>query len=166
MQSSNYVPGVSGWKIDPASGAFEMASDRVAVVGTDPKATYSGRSQPKEPNPFVVIDGAVYISQAEVERASITGAKIADMWSVKMQVNAQGQYMAAGIGPGIQEKQPTEFEKALAKGAGAVLEFLARAISDTQLGAELKGRAPSSIAELVRDAIRDEIRLGGLLHRN
>ncbi|KAA0983310.1 DUF1983 domain-containing protein [Pseudomonas sp. ANT_J28] len=171
MQSTDYVPGVSGWKIDPASGAFEMASDRVAVVGTDPKAIYTGRSRPKEPNPFVVIDGVTYISQAEVERASIASLNNHHMWSVKMQITQDGKYVAAGVGLDSQFlvsaekfaiKEPGEFEKARGKWADAVLEFIGNIIKDTDLGATLS----SPIADQVRDVIRAEIKPGGLLHRN
>jgi hypothetical protein len=103
MQSSNYVPGVSGWKIDPASGAFEMASDQVAVVGTDLKAIYSGKSQPKEPKPFVVIDGVTYISQALIQgsAAKVVADNIASMWSVKLHSTADGRYVATGAGVGV-----------------------------------------------------------------
>lgn len=176
MQSTNYVPGVSGWKLSKCGSLEIEGVVRVAgiALAEPPKCiivdglTYVRRAEQinSEQKPFIVVNGMTCISEAEVERALIAGAKISDLWSVKMQINAQGQYVAAGIGLGIQEKQPTEFEKALAKGASALLEFLARTISDTQLRAELKGRAPSSIAEQVRDAIRAEIRPGGLLHRN
>ncbi|RON05148.1 DUF1983 domain-containing protein [Pseudomonas brassicacearum] len=177
MQSSNYVPGVSGWKIDPASGAFEMASDRVAVVGTDPKAIYSGKSQPKEPKPFVVVDGATYISQAEVVRVSVAAHKIGGHYSVKLRTTEDGKvYMAGMASPLISQfivsadrfaiTPPTEFEEAPARGAGAVMDLLAGKICDTQLGADLKSGRITAIADQVRDVIRSEMRPGGLLHRN
>jgi len=171
MQSENYVPGVSGWKIDLTSGVFELADETVKITGADPKAVYCGKSRPKVPTPFVVIDGVTYISQAEVERASITGAKIADVWSVKMQATSGGQYVAAGIGLGHQHlfsadefaiKEPSELEKARGKGAGAALDFIASAIEKTDIGKGLS--AP--IADQVREVIRAEIKPGGLLHRN
>jgi hypothetical protein len=167
MQSSDYVPGVSGWKIEKRSVEINGGPWGPICIGDLSKssAPESDAVEPP-PKPFIVVDGVTYISQAEVERASIAGSKIADMWSVKLQVGAQGQYVAAGLGLGGQEKQQTDFDKALAKGADAVFELLAQMISDTQLGAELKGCAPSSIADQVRDAIRAEIRPGGLLHRN
>lgn len=159
MQSENYVPGVSGWKLHKENGEIELnGMARVAGL-TDEVST---------PKPFIEIDGVTYISQALIQgsAAKAVADKIASMWSVKLQANGQGQYVAAGIGLGAQEKESTDFDKVVSKGADAVLEFLARAIAGTRLAAELKAAAPASIAEQVRDAIRTEIRPGGLLHRN
>ena len=173
MQSSDYVPGVSGWKIDPDSGEFEMNSDKVTARGHSPNATYDSRSQPRtaeKAEPFLLINGVDYISQAEVERASIASLKNHHIWSVKMQVTQDGGYVAAGIGPGTQFlvsadefviKEPREFEKAQKSGAGAVLEFFIGIIKNTDLGKTFS----SPIADQVREIIRAEIKPGGLLHR-
>ncbi|MFW9088182.1 phage tail tip fiber protein [Pseudomonas sp. P2758] len=174
MQSSDYVPGVSGWKIDKNLMEFNGGPWGPTYIGDLGKApAVESDAVESSPKPFIVVDGATYISQAEVERASITKAQIRDMWSLKMQVNDHGQYVTAGIGLGIESqflasaekfaiKEPTDFEKALAKGAGAVLELLASSIKDTDLGADFL----TPIADQVRDVIRDEIKPGGLLHRN
>lgn len=44
MQSADYVPGVSGWKIDPTTGGFEAHSRSGSVEGCAPNARYSGVS--------------------------------------------------------------------------------------------------------------------------
>lgn len=47
MQSDNYVPGVSGWKIDPNTGNFELNSEKVSAFGTSQDAIYSSVSRPR-----------------------------------------------------------------------------------------------------------------------
>ena len=91
MQSHNFKPGVSGWKLHK-NGAFEFHSSG------DPCLASLGKKE--QPKPFVVVDGVTYISEAEVERGSITNAKIGDSWSIKMELR-DGQYFAAGIGLGV-----------------------------------------------------------------
>ena len=110
MQSHNYVPGVSGWKIDQ-SGRLELNDGNRRVIASMIMVTTAGpgltndqaaesitaavteeiqaRAQADaasasrigtlastiNPKPFIVVDGVTYISEAEVERASITKAK-------------------------------------------------------------------------------------------
>ncbi|WP_085708293.1 MULTISPECIES: DUF1983 domain-containing protein [unclassified Pseudomonas] len=71
--------------------------------------------------PFVVVNGTTYLNEAFIKDGSVD-SKIASNWSVKMQVTANGQYVAAGIG--------------------------------------------LSLAAQVKDVIRTELRPGGLLHRS
>ncbi|WP_256583444.1 DUF1983 domain-containing protein [Pseudomonas sp. MPR-ANC1] len=95
--------------------------------------------------PFVVVDGTTYLNAALIKESTIARAKIASNWSVKMQVTADGQYVAAGIGLGFPSqflvsadrfaiKELSEFERAQAKGASAVLDLLAGIIGDINLG--------------------------------
>ena len=143
MQSANYVPGVSGWKINIRTGEFEMADGVHVVEGRDPNLHLSMRlpmlTEAPEAKPFLVSS---------------------DRFAVKVEKNGNGDVVCAGIGQGL-----SEFEKAEAKGAGAVLDYICAAICDTQLGQELKSRT-NELSESVRQILRQELRPGGLLHRH
>lgn len=113
MQSTDYVPGVSGWKIDPNSGEFELNSDKVTARGHSPNATYDSRPRPRvadKVEPFIVVDGVIYIRQAEVDEARIPKSKIASEWSVKVQL-LNGRYVASGIGLGIASQSQVDADK-------------------------------------------------------
>lgn len=141
MQSADYVPGVSGWKINTATGEFEVNSDAVSVSGVDPNARYCGRSQ------------------AMIDQCVIDSAR----WAVKLERNGNGQYVAAGIGLGV-----SEFEKARAKGVGAVLDFICETVGRSALASSLRDEIDakeSSLHDAVREVIRKETRPGGMLYR-
>lgn len=53
--------------------------------------------------PFIVVDGTTYLSEAFIKDCTITSGKIASNWSVKMQANAQGKYIA-GLGLGYPSR--------------------------------------------------------------
>lgn len=110
---------VAGTRISIKNGAMTVTRDGVVQI----KIGNLDHAEPERPQPLKVEGDQVCISQAEVERGSIANAKTGDMWSVKMQVNARGQYVAAGIGLGIE------------------------------------------LASEVRDILRKELQLGGNLHR-
>lgn len=159
MQSADYVPGVSGWKINTATGEFEVNSDAVSVSGVDPNARYCGRSQAMSAESFIVHGGKVYISQAMIDQCVIDPAR----WAVKLERNGNGQYVAAGIGLGV-----SEFEKARAKGAGAVLDFICETVGRSALASSLRDEIDakeSSLHDAVREVIRKETRPGGMLYR-
>ena len=134
MQSADYVPGISGWKIDN-SGKLVLNDGRVRVTAknvmvttagpgmTNDQAaesiresiahevqarrqadetldTYIGVMECRLPEPFIVVDGVTYISQAEVDSGFVPKAKLSDSYSVKMELR-DGQYFAAGIGLGV-----------------------------------------------------------------
>ncbi|MDH0745749.1 DUF1983 domain-containing protein [Pseudomonas sp. GD03842] len=90
MQSENYVPGVSGWKIDTVTGAFELHSDLNSVRGTDADAVYCGRSRDGKPIPVVLTNGE--LSQAP-QMVTITAAEWAE-WD--MPANALERYKLIG----------------------------------------------------------------------
>lgn len=108
-------------------------------------------------------------------------------WSISLEQNGSGQYVAAGIGLGT-----SEFEQARAKGPDAVLRYLSEEISSSKLAADLRrsvddGNSDLAVAlaeagkmklekaaskdrerameEVVRDVLRKEILPGGLLSR-
>ncbi|QHD05521.1 phage tail tip fiber protein [Pseudomonas sp. R76] len=171
IQSSNYVPGVSGWKIDTDTGSFELASDRVTVSGVDPKAVYCGKSRKESHKPFIVVDGVIYISQASIEDASIAKAKIGNEWSVRICVTPDGEKYAAGLGLGVHPEclvQPDRFD-INGLDASKILEMLAGKISKTELCRQVLANSDqlgSSFAEQVKDLLRKELMPGGLLHRS
>ncbi|MCU1782869.1 DUF1983 domain-containing protein [Pseudomonas sp. 13B_2.1_Bac1] len=53
------------------------------------------------PSPFVVADGKVYFRDDLVKEASIAKAKVANAWSVRVELSPTGQPYAAGFGIGI-----------------------------------------------------------------
>lgn len=68
MQSHDYVPGVSGWKIDPTTGAFELCSNQVTVSGFDPRATYSSKPMDEANEPYIIEGGKMYINGAALDK--------------------------------------------------------------------------------------------------
>lgn len=162
MQSCNYVPGVSGWKMH-RDGQIELAGT-VRVITNQPAA--------ESPAPFIVVDGVTYLSEAEVERATVTNAKIEPQWSIKLEVR-DGQYIAGGIGLesqfmvsadkfAIKDEQPkSEIEQAISEGnAQKILDLIAGSISESDLGENL-----NTFNDYVRRVLRDELRPGGMLYR-
>jgi hypothetical protein len=159
MQSADYVPGVSGWKIDTATGEFEAHSKSVSVSGVDPDARYCGRSRQVETEPFIAHEGKVCISQTMTSQFVIDPGR----WSVKLERNGNGQYVAAGIGLGV-----SEFEQARAKGARAVLDFISGSIERSDLAQSLLDeieRHERRQHEAIREVIRKENQPGGMLYR-
>ena len=166
MQSKNYVPDVSGWKLHK--------DGRLEIDGVTRVSGLTGATEPAPP-PFVIVDGVTYFSQAAIDEAALK-AKTSSDWRVTLQVNSQGQYAAAGIGIGLDphlfvsaEKFKTtpvsEFDAAMAKGAGAVLDLVSSRIRDSELGASLKAGTADHIGSQVRAVLRAELRPGGLLYR-
>ncbi|AZC19557.1 hypothetical protein [Pseudomonas sp. CMR5c] len=78
MQSHDYVPGVSGWKIDPTTGAFELCSNQLTVSGFDPRATYCQKPQAEADEVFVVVDGKMYINRAAIDHSLVTNIRITE----------------------------------------------------------------------------------------
>ncbi|QQX60928.1 hypothetical protein [Pseudomonas chlororaphis] len=101
----------------------------------DRLAEIESGSASDQPKPFIVIDGVTYISEAEVERASIASAKLGDDWKVKT-VLLNGKYVATGIGLGV----------------------------DSQFLASADKFALKTPSDLIRDVLRAELRPGGILH--
>lgn len=170
MQSKDYVPGVSGWKIHK-DGRLEI-SGYVRADTSQPEADSA--------KPFIVVDDVIYISAAEVKRAAVTRAELTPTWSVKMAVKEEGEYFASGIGLGlslggvvtyldklaVKKEQPkSETEQAIAdRNAAQILDMLVGQISETELGKSLAAER-DPFAERVLVVLRDELRPGGLLHR-
>ncbi|MEW9840515.1 hypothetical protein [Pseudomonas juntendi] len=82
-------------------------------------------------SPFAVIDGRVFMPQATIKDAAIDPARI----SVKVAMNEQGQYVAAGFGVDVQDaEQPKAFS------ADDLLNQISAQISESKLGTALAER--------------------------
>lgn len=118
IQSSDYVPGVSGWKID-GNGRLELNDGNRRVIAkmlmvttagpgmTNDQAQASiteslraevaaGCSEEKSDTPFAVKGDQVILTQAFID-----AGKISPVLGVRTSVNAAGQTVFAGIGAGL-----------------------------------------------------------------
>lgn len=106
------------------------------------------------PQAFIVAGDQVFISEAVIEGASILKPALSAHWSVKMQVNANGQYVAAGIGLGDQQVLVSADRFTFnGRATEQVLDDMAALIGRTELGKCLRDRidsiaSPASIAEV------------------
>jgi hypothetical protein len=98
MQSSDYVPGVSGWKLE--KGVMELfgpwGNIRLADLDKTPEPV-------APPKPFIVVDGVTYIRQDQIDESSIQDAKLTPEWTVKMEL-LSGKYVVTGIGLGLSSQ--------------------------------------------------------------
>ncbi|MHC8408292.1 phage tail tip fiber protein [Pseudomonas sp. TMB3-21] len=160
MQSTDYVPGVSGWKIGKELMEFNGGPWGPVRIGDLSKAVDSKSPADKpQPEPFIVVDGVAYIRQAEVDEARIPKPKIASEWSVKVEL-LNGRYVASGIGLGLDSQFLVSADRFAVNGrdAGQILDDFASHISAT--AEQIK-----PVAETVRDVLREELKPGGILHR-
>lgn len=100
--------------------------------------------------PFVVIDGQVFLSQAAIDEGRF--AIDSSQFKVRVEQAENGHYYAAGCGVGVTE---SDYGKALE--AGRVMEYISGLVKDFALG--------SSLHEQIRQVIRDELKPGGMLRR-
>ncbi|GFM73589.1 hypothetical protein PSCICL_45810 [Pseudomonas cichorii] len=129
MQSSDYVPGVSGWKM--------FKEGRLEVDGAVRVDLGKAAEENPQPKPFIVVDGVTYISEAEVERQTIAKLELVQGWSVKTAL-LDVRYVVTGMGIGLR----------------------------SQVSADQFATDAESVADVVRKVLREELRPGGLLHRN
>ncbi|WP_439895306.1 hypothetical protein ACTACV_10415 [Pseudomonas syringae] len=94
MQSHNYVPGVSGWK---------MFGDGTLVIDGRVRAKLNPSTEKAE-TPYVVVGDQVILSQAFVD-----ASKLSSDWSLKVGTSAAGQLFCSGFGVGI-DQAPVEKE--------------------------------------------------------
>ncbi|MBD8685025.1 hypothetical protein [Pseudomonas sp. CFBP 13719] len=146
MQSHNYVPGVSGWKMHKG-GRLE--------VGGVIRVVLSEGAQAPQPDPFVVIDGVTYIPKAEVRNAKM---------GVTLKV-LDGKYVAAGFNIGVADIKSAQIPKP--KSVDLVLkEMSERTASDYAIAArigavEARLNNPAHLNEIVRKALEP----GGLIYK-
>lgn len=271
IQSSNYVPGVSGWKIDDANGEFEINPERpsasvepqtitvnagewseydlpanaierygfigaeVAKIpvehrdnaqfatkdfsfecdGSDVRTTltydrpetheeiaarlnrakvagarivcaggcttgivdgvalwrFGDLSVPVDVEPFKVVDGVTYVSEAFVDEGSIAKTKVTGEWSIKVKLTPDGKPYASGFGFGINSQYVVTADRFAINGRSAsdILRDIVGKIDETMLGQDLKEQVDllgSNLADQVKELIRKELKPGGLLHRS
>jgi len=158
MQSADYVPGVSGWKME--SGLIELNGgphgqvrighlEEPEVRPSEEQLAAICLTKQDLAEPFIVVDGVTYINESLIPGCVVD----ADRFKVKMALNVAGQYVVAGIGKGID--------------AGEILDLLSSQISKSNLDRTLRewNTKVAGPDEVVRQVIREELRPGGLLHR-
>jgi hypothetical protein len=87
---------VAGTRITNKGGVFSIHQDGVLRI------RIGNLSSVELVTPFVVVDGEAFLSAAFIEDSTVTAAKIASNWSVKMDLR-DGKYFAAGIGVGVAQ---------------------------------------------------------------
>ena len=177
IQSSNFVPGVSGWKIDTKTGEFEMHCAALSVVGKDEAARYGGAAVTHSPKRSIVIDGVTYINEACIKEASVEG-RLPVFYTIKASILSSGEAVLVGVGPLDERESLADAIKGWHGGVGsalkaggvsAAIDKMAQVIGDTALVKELLvdiGRLNGGIADDVKEVIRAELMPGGLLHRS
>ncbi|AHZ77243.1 MULTISPECIES: hypothetical protein [Pseudomonas] len=119
-----------------AQGAL-IAAQGHAITPPWPRITSEDSAKVNADNalatPFVVVDGQTFICQAAID--SLLYVKDPDRLKVKLSINEQGQYVAAGIGIGVQDaeqpKQPSVTD---------LLDQIKAQLSESQLATELESR--------------------------
>lgn len=177
IQSSNFVPGVSGWKIDTKTGEFEMHCAALSVVGKDEAARYGGAAVTHSPKRSIVIDGVTYINEACIKEASVEG-RLPVFCTIKASILSSGEAVLVGVGPLDERESLADAIKGWHGGVGsalkaggvsAAIDKAAQVVADTEFGKDLLmdiGRLNSGIADQVKETIRTELMPGGLLHRS
>ncbi|EEB61234.1 MULTISPECIES: hypothetical protein [Pseudomonas syringae group] len=170
MQSHNYVPGVSGWKVD-GKGRLELNDGNRRVIAkmlmvttagpgmTNDQAQASiteslraevaaGCSEEKSDTPFAVKGDQIILTQAFID-----AGKISPVLGVRTSVNAAGQTVFAGIGAGLccmceggdtstpgDKEVKAEVKADFAGDVSKSLDKLRAVISETQLGKALTAK--------------------------
>ena len=88
----------AGVKVDLSKGTLTISQGGV------PRVRIGELNMDVLSRPFVTDQGQVFISHASIQDAAVIGAKLASMWSVEMQLTADGKYVAAGVGLGIDSQ--------------------------------------------------------------
>lgn len=136
----------AGYSIKKEGDKFTFYHDGVPrmVLGNLGKA---------DETPFAVQGDQVFLHET-----SIDAGKLSSPWTLRTTTNAAGQTVVAGTGALVGccgvglEKMDLAFD------ASKVLDQLKSALSATELG--------NTLAEAVRDILRNEIKPGGILYRN
>ncbi|KPY33137.1 hypothetical protein [Pseudomonas syringae] len=159
MQSHNYVPGVSGWK---------MFSDGTLIIDGRVRAKLNPGADKSE-TPFAVDGDQVFLSQAFID-----AGKLSLDWVVRTTTNAAGQTVFAGVGAGLgcmceggytgtpgDKEEKAEVKIDFTGDASKVLDDLLGTISETDLSEGLKNfNIGDFLSGLKKDVVtRDEAHL-------
>jgi len=93
MQSHNYVPGVSGWKLHH-DGHIELNDSPQGSV------RIGSRSSLDQEQPFVVEDRQLKLSRAQIDDAVAECAKFVDVsrFQIKLSLSQSGDAYVTGVG--------------------------------------------------------------------
>lgn len=201
MQSADYVPGVSGWKMEKGlielnGGPYgplrmgDLSAPEASVTDEQLAAICLTRQDLAEP--FIVVDGVTYISQALVDGSSIV-CRITEEASARASADESLAGRTGALEGALAGRDPKtqflvssdRFAVTMAKNAAGqyvctgigvgieteqkptvvdeVLQQLTAQISQSSLGLELQSKIDAM--DSVRDVIRQELKPGGLLHR-
>ncbi|MBV1814525.1 hypothetical protein KTT58_17410 [Pseudomonas viridiflava] len=133
MQSHNYVPGVSGWKMH-SNGTLEVKGKVLAIMV----------EQAETPElPFAIEGDQVILSQAFIDDSKMSAG-----WKVRTVLNGAGQRVFAGIGVGIDEVPGGGVAHELgrssldaATNASKLLDQISSIIGTVELAQSLRGAA-------------------------
>lgn len=159
MQSEDYVPGVSGWKI--AKGLIEINGGPFGPVriGDLEKVVEPIAGTAKTVSkPFIVVDGTTYISEALIKDGSIDKALIKQC-SVRMQATADG----IGLGVGWRFCRGGYTGDAPHQDGVAVYSQHLASVDRFAVHGQTEQIKP--ISDTVREVLREELQPGGILHR-
>ena len=167
MQSKNYVPGVSGWKVD-STGCFELNDGNHRVIAKNVMITTAGPGQTNDQAAdsirAAIADEVSSRCSADEAIATNLGALSCGLSDQPFVVDGDQLFIKEAAvdagsvitpkpsGPYSIQMQITESGQYIAAGVGlARCEPIAEA---------------KTFAEHVQTVIRDELRPGGLLHRS
>lgn len=155
MQSANYVPGVSGWKICDEYLEFNGSPGGPVRFGDFPDDQHSASVKP-----YVIVDGVTYIRHAEIDKASVQGAKVGPEYSVKVGL-LNGRHVAFGFGLGIASQLTVSADRFEVNGrdAGKILDDPADHISKTELCSSLSEQTGAIIQNITVQGSADDATL-------
>ncbi|RRV49584.1 hypothetical protein [Pseudomonas sp. p106] len=163
MQSADYVPGVSGWKME--NGLIEMnggphgpvrigSLDAEEVKPTDEQLAAICLTRQDLAEPFIVVDGITYINEGCIQEAKFTsestdakGQPLVEidlkkgeisMRAAESKAQLYAQFSSSGklVMSGLGPGLSI-FEKAKSQGFSSVQDYLASFIAESQLGVDL-----------------------------
>lgn len=168
IQSNNYVPGVSGWRLDQATGEFEV--EGVVRMRAGKVLLYPERKI----QPFIVVDGVTYIRQSFIDDGVVTKAHIKQECEARaaadVAISSRVSSIEARVGQlysqFVVNADRFSFND---RRASEILDDIRTIIGESSLGQELKKKVAQidgSVSEAVKEVIRAELQPGGLLHRS
>ncbi|WP_234452718.1 phage tail tip fiber protein [Pseudomonas sp. MF6747] len=119
---------------------------------------------------YVDTDGRLRVKRDDTSSDEGLDSKLAANWSLKMQVDTSGQYVAAGIGLGLSSQFVVSADRfaIIDRSALDIRRDIADKIGETNLGQDLKEQVEKltlAQADQVKEIIHAELRQGGLLWR-
>jgi len=160
MQSHDYVPGVSGWKIEKC-GRFELNHRNQRVIADAVMITTSGPGQSNDQAAALL---RTSISEETQYRAKADDAPVAKQGSTAILTALNCLTIRITPKPyiiidGVTYISQAEVERA----SGTKVEI--ESTYAIKMGVSTSGKLKSPIADQVRDVLRTELQPGGILYR-